>query len=57
MKFLSEFERLLPIGGLLITANMFLRDKTGGKYMRALQKTKHWQTAVFSDTAVSVKLF
>lgn len=57
MKFLLQFERLLKKDGLLITANMFLRDKTGGKYMRALQRTKRWITAVFSDTAVSVKLF
>lgn len=57
MKFLLQFERLLKKDGLLITANMFLRDETGGKYMRELQRTNRWQTAVFADTAVSVKFF
>lgn len=57
MKFLLQFERLLKKDGLLITANMFLRDKTGGKYMRSLHKTNRWTTAVFADTAVSVKRF
>jgi len=57
MKFLMQFERLLKKGGLLVTANMFLRDKTGGKYMRALQKPKKWQVGVFADTTVALKLF
>jgi predicted O-methyltransferase YrrM len=57
MKFLIQFERLLKKDGLLITANMFLRDKTGGKYMRALQKNNKWQIGVFADTAVALKLF
>ncbi len=57
MKFLIQFERLLKKGGLLVTANMFIRDKTGGKYMRALQRHKKWQIGVFADTAVALKLF
>lgn len=57
MKFLTQFERLLKKGGLLVTANMFLRDKTGGKYMRALQRHKKWQVGVFADTAIALKLF
>lgn len=57
MKFLIHFERLLKKGGLLVTANMFLRDKTGGKYMRALQRHKKWQVGVYADTAVALKLF
>lgn len=57
MKFLIQFERLLKKGGLLVTANMFLRDKTGGKYMRALQRHNKWQVGVYADTAVALKLF
>jgi predicted O-methyltransferase YrrM len=57
MKFLIQFERLLKKGGILVTANMFLRDKNGGKYMRALQKIHRWQLATFSDTTIAVKLF
>lgn len=56
MKFLLEFDRLLKKGGLLITANMFLRDQTGGKYMRSLQKPYKWQLATFSDTTLALKL-
>jgi len=56
LKFLIQFERLLRKGGLLITANMFLRDQTGGKYMRALQKPNQWRLGVFADTALTVKL-
>lgn len=56
-KMLVEFERLLKREGILITANLFLRDKTGGKYLRRLSKTDKWQTIVFSDTAISRKLF
>lgn len=57
MKFLLKFEKLLKKGGILITANMFLRDENGGKHMRALQKRYRWQTAVFADTTIAVKLF
>jgi len=57
MKFLLEFERLLRRGGMLVTANMFLRDKTGGKYMRALQKPYRWSVSTIDDTAIATKLF
>jgi len=56
LKFLLQFERLLRKGGLLVTANMFLRDVTGGKYMRALQNAKKWQVGIFADTTVALKL-
>lgn len=56
MKFLMQFERLLKKGGLLITANLFLRDITGGKYVRALKKEYKWQTLISGETAISVKL-
>ena len=56
LKFLIEFERLLKKDGLLVTANMFLRDATGGKYMRALGNHKKWQVGTFADTTVALKL-
>lgn len=56
MKMLSHFERLLRKNGMLVTANLYLRDTTGGKYMKALLNTRSWQTGVFADTAISVKL-
>lgn len=56
MKFLIHFNRLLKIGGLLITANLFVKDNSGGKYLRNIKKEGLWQTGVFADTAISVKL-
>jgi predicted O-methyltransferase YrrM len=57
VKFLTEFSRLLKKGGVLMTANLFVKDPKGGKYLRALNRTRWWHTGVFEDTAVSVKLF
>lgn len=57
MKFLMQFENLLKKGGVLITANLYLRDITGGKYVRALKKEYRWQTLITGETAVSEKLF
>ncbi len=57
LKFIVQFGRLLKKEGLLITANMFLKDQLGGKYMRALQKTSRWQTMSVGDTTVALKLF
>jgi predicted O-methyltransferase YrrM len=57
MKFLLHFERLLKKGGVLLTANLFLKDPQGGRYLRELLKSHRWQTGVFGDTALSVKLF
>lgn len=54
-KFITQFDRLLRKGGLLLTTNLFLRDEKGGKYLLELQDEKKWRTAVFADTAVSVK--
>ena len=57
MKFLIHFERLLKKGGLLVTANLFLKDPKGGKYVRAVQNTRRWQSEFFADSVISVKLF
>ncbi|CAN5148787.1 hypothetical protein BH09PAT1_BH09PAT1_4660 [soil metagenome] len=57
MKFLMQFGRLLKKGGLLVTANMFLRDETGGKYLRQLRKYKKWQVDIVADTAIAKKFF
>lgn len=56
-KMLVEFERLLKNGGILVTANLFLRDQNGGKYMTELLDLRKWETVVFADTAVSIKQF
>lgn len=56
MKFLIQFERLLKNEGVLISANLFLRDITGGKYIRALKKEYKWQTLITGETAISVKI-
>jgi predicted O-methyltransferase YrrM len=55
-KFITHFERLLRSGGLLITTNLFLKDVKGGKYLLEIQHEKKWKTAVFADTALSVKV-
>lgn len=55
LKFLVHFERLLKPGGLLVTANLFVKDPKGGKYMRALKNTKKWHSGFFADTAISIK--
>jgi len=57
MKFFTQFERLLKKNGILVTANMFLKDERGGKYMRALSQKHRWQLGVFADTTVAIKLF
>jgi len=57
MKFLTHFERLLKKNGILITANMFLKDELGGKYMRALQRSNRYQMGVIEDTTIAIKLF
>lgn len=54
-KFVVQFERLLKKGGIAITANLFLSDPSGGKYLKLL-KTNQWNTKVEGDTAISVKL-
>ena len=57
MKFLTHFERILKKNGILITANMFLKDELGGKYMRALQKKNRYQMGAIEDTTIAIKLF
>jgi len=59
---LDHFERLLQKNGVLVTANLYLKDPNGGKYVRRLKnemKTPFvalWSTGFFADTAISVKL-
>ncbi|HRN95851.1 MAG TPA: class I SAM-dependent methyltransferase [Candidatus Levybacteria bacterium] len=55
LKFLTPFDRLLKIGGTLVTANLFVKDPKGGKYLRALNRYIKWHTGTFADTAISVK--
>lgn len=56
LKFLPYFEKLLRRNGVLVTANLFLSDPKGGRYLTLLQDKEKWQTGVFADTALSVKL-
>ncbi|MBP6882441.1 MAG: class I SAM-dependent methyltransferase [Candidatus Levybacteria bacterium] len=56
LKFLLHFERLLKNTGLLITANLYLKDETGGRYMRHITDERRWSTSVFEDTAISIKM-
>ena len=55
VKFLTQFDRLLRKGGILVTANLFLRDENGGKYLTQLKNTTKWKTEIFADTAISLK--
>lgn len=56
MKFLMYFEKLLKRNGLLITANMFVKDKEGGRYMRSIKRVRWWKTILFADTTIAVKI-
>ncbi len=56
LKFLPYFAKLLRKNGVLVTANLFLSDSKGGRYLTLLQDKEKWQTGVFADTALSVKL-
>lgn len=56
-KFFIEFERLLKKGGILITANLFLRDKNGGMFLKKLKDSQKWETSISQDTAISKKLY
>lgn len=56
MKFMIQYEKLLKKGGVLMTANLFVKDETGGKYVRELKRDWKWQSGFFADTAISVKL-
>jgi predicted O-methyltransferase YrrM len=57
LKFLEQYDRLLKVDGTLVTANLFVKDPKGGKYLRALQRGNKWHTGVFADTAISVKRY
>ncbi len=54
-KFIAHFERLLKKGGTLVSANLFLSDPSGGRYLKLLSSSK-WETKVIEDTAISIKL-
>lgn len=54
-KFVDTFYRLLRTGGLLVTTNLFLGDEKGGRYLMLLKESR-WQTGIFDDSALSVKL-
>lgn len=56
MKFMIQYEKLLKKGGVLMTANLFVKDETGGKYVRELKREWKWKSGFFADTAISVKL-
>lgn len=53
LKFLNYFEKYLAPGSLLVTANLFLSDPNGGKYLSHLQNVREWKTVIASDTAIS----
>jgi predicted O-methyltransferase YrrM len=53
-KFVIEFERLLRIGGVALSTNLFLSNPSGGGYLKLLQSNS-WVTKVEGDTAISVK--
>ena len=55
-KLLIAFYDLLKLGGLLVTANLFLVHPTGGKYLERLKNEKVWTTSIFADTAISIKV-
>ena len=55
IKFVEQFYVLLNDGGLLISTNIFMADKKGGKYVKLLSDTSKWQTGIIDDTAFSVK--
>lgn len=60
-KFVEQFQRLLKKGGVALTANLFLSDSSGGKYLKNLRnmsntKVKKWETKVSGDNAISLKL-
>ena len=46
---------MLKTGGLLISTNLFLAEKSGGKYLKMLKDEAIWQTEIVDDTAFSVK--
>ena len=53
---LFTLEKKLKKGGTLLTANLFLNDPTGGRYVKKLQDIQKWQTTIHGDTAISIKL-
>jgi predicted O-methyltransferase YrrM len=56
VKLLPYFENLLKKNGILLTANLFLRDKTGGRYLTQLNNLTKWKTVLIEDNALSVKI-
>ena len=54
--FYKQFERLLKTGGLLITANIFLKS-TEEKYFQEIKESTRWKLAEeFDDTQVHKKI-
>lgn len=56
IKFMIHFEKLIKQGGIIVSANLFVKNELGGVYVRELKKSWKWQSGFFSDTAISVKL-
>ncbi len=54
-KFVLQLYNLLERGGMLISTNLFLAEKSGGKYVKLLKDETIWKTGIIDDTAFSVK--
>lgn len=54
-KFVFQLYNLLVKGGMLISTNLFLAEKSGGNYVKMLKDTIIWQTEIVDDTAFSIK--
>lgn len=54
-KFVAQFERLLKKGGILLSANLFLSQPSGGRYLKMISG-EVWDTKVVEDTAISKKV-
>jgi predicted O-methyltransferase YrrM len=54
LKFLMYFERYIVHRGILLSANLFLADPRGGKYLRHLEDKRKWSSIVLQDTAISL---
>lgn len=55
-KLVRQFYDLLNLSGILVTANLFLGDPSGGSYVRQLKDSIYWKTEIHGDTAVSSKV-
>jgi len=57
LKLLDQFEKLLKKDGILVTANLYLSDEKGGRYVSRLKNASQWKTTFIADTAIAQKLF